>query len=76
MGRQRDSSALRDSSSPKSGGQQSGHRVASRVDLDAPVRVTLLNGNDTSYAGRFVNASAKGMKITMGNELFVGTTIR
>ena len=51
-------------------------RVASRVELDAPVRVTLLNGNITAHAGRFVNASARGMKITMGSELFVGTRIR
>jgi hypothetical protein len=51
-------------------------RVARRVELDAPVRVTLLNGNITAHAGRFVNASARGMKITMGSELFVGTRIR
>jgi hypothetical protein len=51
-------------------------RVAGRVALDAPVRVTLLNGNNTPYAGRFVNASARGMKITMGSELFVGTRVR
>jgi hypothetical protein len=51
-------------------------RVADRVELDAPVRVTLLDGNNTMHAGRFVNASARGMKITMGSELVVGTRIR
>jgi len=63
---------------PPVAGEVSGveRRVASRVELDAPVRVTLLNGNITAHAGRFVNASARGMKITMGSELFVGTRIR
>ena len=51
-------------------------RVVGRVELDVPVRVTLLNGNIAAHAGRFVNASARGMKITMGSELFVGTQIR
>jgi hypothetical protein len=53
-----------------------GRRVASRVELDAPVRVTLLDVNDTTHAGRFVNASATGVKITMGSEVFVGMRMR
>jgi hypothetical protein len=63
---------------PPVAGEVSGseRRVAGRVELDAPVRVTLLNGNNTTHAGRFVNASATGMKITMGSELFVGRRIR
>jgi hypothetical protein len=63
---------------PPLAGEVSGveRRVAGRVELDAPVRVTLLNGNITAHAGRFVNASTRGMKITMGSELFVGTRIR
>jgi hypothetical protein len=51
-------------------------RSAARVDLDAPVRVTILNGDATTHSGRFVNASARGMKITIGLELFLGTRIR
>jgi len=51
-------------------------RVASRVEVDAPVRVTLPDVNDTAYAGRFVNASATGMKLTMGSEAFAGMRIR
>ena len=51
-------------------------RVASRVELDAPVRVTLLDVNDTAHTGRFVNASATGMKISMGSEVLVGMRIR
>jgi hypothetical protein len=46
------------------------------VDLDAPVRVTILNGDTTAHSGRFVNASAKGMKITMGIEILLSTRIR
>jgi hypothetical protein len=51
-------------------------RVAIRVELDAPVRVTLPDVNDTAHAARFVNASATGMKITMGSEAFAGMRIR
>jgi hypothetical protein len=51
-------------------------RSAVRVDLDAPVRVTIMNGDNTAHSGRFVNASAKGLKITMGVELDLNTRIR
>lgn len=51
-------------------------RTATRVDLDAPVRVTILDDDDAAHSGRFVNASAKGMKITMGIQLFLSTRVR
>ena len=51
-------------------------RRAARVDLDAPVRVAVLDRDNDAHLGRFVNASAKGMKITMGNPLFLGTRVR
>jgi hypothetical protein len=51
-------------------------RSAARVDLDAPVRVTLLSEDNSTHSGRFVNASANGMKITMGFELFAGARIQ
>jgi len=50
-------------------------RSSARVDLDAPIRVTILDGDDT-HSGRFVNASVKGMKITMGIQLFLSTRVR
>jgi hypothetical protein len=51
-------------------------RSAARVDLDAPVRVTILDEEANTLPGRFVNASANGMKITTGIELFVGARIQ
>ena len=51
-------------------------RSAARVDLDAPLRVTVLNGDNAAHSGQFVNASAKGMKITMGIEILLSTRIR
>jgi len=51
-------------------------RTAARVALDAPVRVTIMDGGNDVHSGRFVNASAKGMKITMGIELCLGTQVR
>lgn len=51
-------------------------RSAARVDLDAPVRVTILDEDTHTLPGRFVNASAKGMKVTTEIELFVGTRIQ
>jgi hypothetical protein len=51
-------------------------RTATRVELDAPVRLTILDDDEAAHAGRFVNASAKGMKITMGIQLFLSTRVR
>jgi hypothetical protein len=57
-------------------GSAAERRTAARVDLDAPVRVTILDDDDAAHSGRFVNASAKGMKITMGIQLFLSTRVR
>jgi hypothetical protein len=57
-------------------GSTAERRSAARADLDAPVRVTILDGDDYAHSGRFVNASAKGMKITMGIQLFSSTRVR
>jgi hypothetical protein len=59
-----------------SGGSAAERRSAARVDLDAPIRVTILDGDEDAHSGRFVNASAKGMKITMGIQLFSSTRVR